>query len=701
MKKYFGFLSALLVASVAMAAVITDDQLKVGKKAANTDKEIVFDTGNGTSNKKIKLIKSTKQLQLTSDTVSIGNGASGPKALIFDRGGSNPEIRWNESLSTFEFAKDGASFKSFGSGSGSGGSGFNILDNSGFEDGSTNGWTNSGGTYAEVTSGSNLLFETKSVTFDASSSGQYFESDLVDVPVGLQGGICEGSVYYLGGDTNLKLVVIDGSAAVIAERAFLDAASKTTSFSVLFSCPTSGQLKLRVESTGDAAIAAFDKTHLGEAKLLSGTTATPWRSFTPSYSTVAVYDSTITAVTKATTGINVDVGQWRRNGENLEMWVNYNAVNTTGGSETAGIFLVPPPTDSGCVIDTTKVNRVTSAFFNTGAANYQGGTTIVGAGMVMNSGVANNADLTIYPYNSSYFALFATRSNAFWSTTQFGLRNAAGTVSATFKASVPCQGWSTGVAAAPDQTDYGWTDYTPASTQGFGTTTPATNQCQHMRIAQNIFIQCRMVVGTVAASEARISLPGSLVTATSSGLKQVGTGNRSDAVGPLVVLAGSGLGYLNFANAGGSPSTTALNGNGVLSTGATMSFFAGPIAIAGWVPNQRAPTLLGSVTSNALNAERIERLIQSTACSASPCTPNATSSSWAGATYVRTGAGAYTITTSGWTALPSCVCNYGENSTSGVCSVESTSTTSLKIRVQDSAFGQTDKPFHLMCMGPR
>lgn len=255
----------LFVTVVATAAKIGDNSVQLGKKGSTLDKSIVFDTGDGTSNKKLILNHSTKQLSTTSNTVGIGDGAASNKAIVFDRGGSNAQIRWNESATALEFTKDGSTFKKFGSGSGSGGGGgFNVLTNAGFEDGSTANWTNSGGTYAEVTSGSNLLFEEKSVTFDASSTGQYVESDLYTVPVGLYGSTCEASINYKGGDTNLVLKVIDGTAATIATRTFEAASTDRRPFGVTFACPTSGTFKSRVESTADAAIVALDQMHLGE-----------------------------------------------------------------------------------------------------------------------------------------------------------------------------------------------------------------------------------------------------------------------------------------------------------------------------------------------------------------------------------------------------------------------------------------------------
>ena len=164
-------------------------------------------------------------------------------------------------------------------------------------------------------------------------------------------------------------------------------------------------------------------------------------AFTPSYSTVATYNSTITAVTKATTGISIDEGFWRQVGDSMELTVNYFATNTTGGSETAGIFLVQIP--DGHAIDLNKITRVSTGMgVSTGAVNYQGGSSVVGHGVIMNSSTLNNADLTVFAYNANYLSMFVTRSNAWWSTSTVGLRNGGGTISSSFRILVPIDGWT-------------------------------------------------------------------------------------------------------------------------------------------------------------------------------------------------------------------------------------------------------------------
>ncbi len=262
-------LVTLLGSAVALAATIGDNTVKLGKSGSSSNKEIIFDTGNGTTNKKLQLNHSTKELSATSNDFKLGDAAASSKKITFDRGSNNPVIRWNESTSSLEFTNDGSNYTQIGSGSG-GGSGLNLLSNDGFESGVSVGWTSSGGTFAAATGG-NILIGNASATFDASATSQYIESSAYTVPNGLYGRSCEARMIYLGGDANLTMKVLDGSSAAVsgASDFVLSAVTTPRKVSIYFPCPTSGSIKLRVVSTANAAIVALDKMHLGEADFSS------------------------------------------------------------------------------------------------------------------------------------------------------------------------------------------------------------------------------------------------------------------------------------------------------------------------------------------------------------------------------------------------------------------------------------------------
>ena len=70
--------------------------------------------------------KITKKLSATSDEVIVGDGTQSDKALTFNRGGSNAQVKWNELTDKLQFSNDGTTFKDLGTGGGGGGCSFGI-----------------------------------------------------------------------------------------------------------------------------------------------------------------------------------------------------------------------------------------------------------------------------------------------------------------------------------------------------------------------------------------------------------------------------------------------------------------------------------------------------------------------------------------------------------------------------------------------
>lgn len=207
------------------------------------------------------------------DTVRIGRGTAVNKTIEIrnsSNSATNPKIRWNNTLGRLEFTNNGSLYKAIGSGSGGAG-GVELLGNPGFEDGATVGWTNSGGTFTEVTAGSNLLFGDKSVTFDSSASGQYIQSDLYTIPEGLKGAACLAYVHHKGGDGTYFIKVLDEDGDVIVSTTggkiyYIGGDTGATSVTAVpFTCPLTGSasLRLRVEASANASVIALDDAHLG------------------------------------------------------------------------------------------------------------------------------------------------------------------------------------------------------------------------------------------------------------------------------------------------------------------------------------------------------------------------------------------------------------------------------------------------------
>lgn len=254
-------------ATVALAGKTGDDSWQIGNPTSSFDKKLIFDTGDGSSNKYWLLDHTTKKLSSNVDQITFGSGLTANQSLIFNRGSNNPSIRWNEANSVLEFSNDGTSYVNIGSGSG-GSAGLNLIStNPDFEQSLALGWTATGLSFTAATSGSNLLFGKQSAVVDSSTTGQTLDSDLYTVPIGLRAAACEAKIFYLGGDNTYTLQVIDGSSAVVASQPFPTSHTTVSPFSLTFQCPSSGSIKLRIASTANGAAMAIDRMFLGELAL--------------------------------------------------------------------------------------------------------------------------------------------------------------------------------------------------------------------------------------------------------------------------------------------------------------------------------------------------------------------------------------------------------------------------------------------------
>lgn len=270
--KLFLTLLLLLVTSFAFGANIGDDALNLGDgNNASTDKSIIFNDGSAAaSRKKLSVDGTTKNLKSNSNNLELGdNVATGDKSIVIKRGGSDPVIKWNETLDRLEFSNDGTLFKAVGSGGGGQG-GINILTNGSFEDGISLGWTNSGGTFTQETYDDPTESNLKFARFVASGSGQYVETSLTVVPTFLGAG-CQAQFekYATVTDAAWKIVALDSSGNVLATQNFNQSGGASTFIStpiLSFPCPAAGDtVKARIESLAAATI-DFDLGYLGGNK---------------------------------------------------------------------------------------------------------------------------------------------------------------------------------------------------------------------------------------------------------------------------------------------------------------------------------------------------------------------------------------------------------------------------------------------------
>lgn len=311
------FLWLLLLPLMALAqSNIPQDQVKIGRPQTSDDKQLVFDTNDGVSNKKLSVEKTSKKLKWDGNNVQIGDGAAVDKEILFN-GSTGKYLKWDASSTQFEmnedlgldsgvlktntidtfsgtetsieqdarvkgklnigtgnneirvsggnleFSNDGALYKKIGSGSGGGEGGVNLLENGSFEDGLTPGWTNVGGTLTQQTYLNGPEGDTKYAQYVASGAGQYFETTAKAIPDFLNGG-CLAYVDYSTSDNNaFKISVFDGATEINSQTLPTTDSKWLGSPFVSILCPATGNLvKLRIESLSAGTILA-DKGYLG------------------------------------------------------------------------------------------------------------------------------------------------------------------------------------------------------------------------------------------------------------------------------------------------------------------------------------------------------------------------------------------------------------------------------------------------------
>lgn len=220
MKKFnnkFGFLGwILLISLIAMGARISDNILRVGDK---TGSDIEIQMGDG-------------------------------------------RLKWDDTDSVLQFSNDqGALFKDIGSGSGVGQGGVNILANASFEDGvGTPEWVASGVTPTQVAFAEPAPNNENHARVDFSAGSQFFESDEYNKPDSLGDG-CSAQFKYNGGDANIDVVIIDGSSNELFRSTLVARSDWGPISPIQFPCASA--MKIRFESTADAAVFDVDEVYLG------------------------------------------------------------------------------------------------------------------------------------------------------------------------------------------------------------------------------------------------------------------------------------------------------------------------------------------------------------------------------------------------------------------------------------------------------
>lgn len=321
--RFTAYILALVLMAHSMAfgqSSTPADTLKIGIPANSADKGLIFDTGDGSSNKKLLVEKISKLLKFDGNSFQLGDGAlTEDKKIIFngtsgaylkydysntelstnddlaiDSGkklktnsidaksgtvtsveqdlrakgkiflGSSGSVQLRENSGKLEFSNDGTVYKKVGSGAGGSGA-QTLLENGGFEDGVTSQWSSSPS--ATAVTGSSALDGETSASFNPSALNDYLRTDYKTIKPGLYGNSCEARFKYTGGDAlNWSAKVETESGVTLgyyrngsAGANVLPLHSNPGYESVFFNCPTAADIA-SLSTNGNVRLVIYQGT---------------------------------------------------------------------------------------------------------------------------------------------------------------------------------------------------------------------------------------------------------------------------------------------------------------------------------------------------------------------------------------------------------------------------------------------------------
>lgn len=614
---------------------------------------------------------------------------------------------------------------------------YNLMTNGDFENAtySTN-WTASAGSLAAGAT-TNILLGAKSATWDASATSQTLTYAAITVPYGYQGMNCEVSGIFKvpSGTATHVLSAYDGSNTLVSGTILNSTTAKRTTW--YFPCPTSGTIQWKLTSAADEPLIAIDEGYIGLAQNIGNVANTT--------------DSTSWTPTGSWSSNTTYTGQKWRVGDRLKGKVR---IAISGGAPTSAGLTVNLPSE--CVIDTAKLPAGTATTQTLGdgytsdatGSNYPvivryTSTTALRLDFMDDaaSGVVDSAQIS----ESVPFAY--TTSDA---------------VSINFD--VPCVGWSSEQAFRPEQTGWyvaanisganaslgvaGVSAYTEIIDAGLtmtpqsgsapvavmcsttnAATTPTTSTsicaagseslgatfnipvagtykaCAHfshyvdLDSGERVLTAFQMIETPTNAQT--LTLEGGAKIESGATALTIATGTSASQFNPNQIC-----GIFKWSSSGqkgvrlmfeqsitGTP-----NGSQILmdasATNGQRDFF---ITVEPVTPTAQSPILLGSITSSQVGALRME-----SAKFGSTGTISQETGDWVnGNASVASAVYTITLNSSQFSSAPNCtVSSYGET-TDVQANVESTSTSTIKVRTYNQAGSATAAAFMLLCMGPK
>lgn len=570
-----------------------------------------------------------------------------------------------------------------------------IIPNSGFENGRA-GYTESGGTFLVVNSGSNLLNGLGSVTWDSNAASQTLRSPQVAVPQGLRGknGQLFCSIKPASTPATHVLELWDGTTGSLGQTIVVADTSTAAITSINFVFPTSGNIGWRLRSVAsNEPLIAIDDCYLGPATNLSSVAqATLVASAFKAGTTNCSWTLTSTTFTDFGTdtdcpALTVDVSS----GIGSVVTIDDDLPQIVINNLPPGTYKVTATFIGASLVASNQYFRLSDGTTGRGEQDFT-----IGA-----SAAANYALSATFTYATAGNRTFKVQARQDSGATFLGNDNANRRLQFIIER-IPSVGET---VANLNTGNYDWTAFTP-TTQGFGTTT--SNECFHARDGGDMLIRCKLTTGTVTATEARLTLPNGLTSKSSSFIPTIQLAGQwargaASASNYGSILIEPGVTYVTFGAvyAAAANPFTKLNGSGVSASTELLNIVA-RVPIAEWTSAQNVPVLVGSVSSNSVGAERIERAAVTSTCSGSTCTVSSQSGSWV-TSITRDGLGDYNLNIASgiFTSAPVCLCQ-SQNNVAAICyGFDNPSTSLWQFRTLTSGGGAADAQFSIVCMGPR
>jgi len=579
----------------------------------------------------------------------------------------------------------------------------NLIQDPGFENGGY-GWTASGG----ATKTANTTAKgtgSKGYDWDSNAASQTLDSASITIPAGYYGrnGLAYCNIKTPSGTATHTLTVYDGSNNLFTPVT-ITSNTVFTNNPVNFIFPSSGSVKLRLTSVASNEPEIYiDDCYLGLADNLTSVSQSKFIG--------SAYIATTASCTwsRANTALGAFGTTSACPGPTVESNPGPGTIQTTDTDlPKFTVNNLPPGTYRVIISGEAGISGGT----NHNSYTISDGTTTSGRGngsQVSNGAYAGMVVEGWFTYTTTANQTFELYGSAVGNTAI--IDNAAGNNRLQFSiVQFPSQSQ---VAVSSAQGDYDWTAYTPTIGSGAGTATSIS--FYHKRVNGDLYVKGRFTTGTAAASLVSITLPNSLTldtnrisasNTTSNPGEKVGDfvgGTTASHAGAIVTATGTSTSLVYFGNlyANGT-NLTPTNGSTNLANSEiqTVTFI---VPISGWNTTQRAPVLVGSVTSLSTGAERIERYLTSTSCSTT-CT--ATSSTPGISSITGNASGQYSVTfaASTWSAAPVCFVTALEQNGGNhyVQGIGAATTSSWTFQIIKSATSVTEPDaFQMICMGPK